>query len=174
MIALTKGVHMSRLSKLLLLSVLIVFVLACNFVTQPMEDVQNLASTAEAVASALPIQTLQALPSALPSDLPDLEQFNYFDPEGTPLSEWNGIPIMPQATAGEEFNEYTYSIKVNATVQEAVDFYKAELVKLGWNSTFDLPVEGGGGLLLYSKESNLLTLTFTALDGETVIVLTFG
>jgi hypothetical protein len=55
-----------------------------------------------------------------------------------------------------------------------VDYYKAELVKLGWNSTFDLPVEGGGGILLYSKESDLLTLTFTALDGETVVILTLG
>ena len=153
---------MSRLSKLLLLPVLIVFVLACNFVTQPIEDVQNLASTAESVAS------------ALPTDLPDLDQFNFLDPEGTPLAEWNGIPVMPQATAGEEFNEYTYSFKVNATVQEAVDYYRAELARLGWNSTFDLPVEGGGGLMLYSKESNLLTLTFTALDGETVVVLTLG
>ena len=81
---------------------------------------------------------------------------------------------MPQATAGQEFNEYTYSFKVGTTVQEAVEYYKAELAKLGWSSTFDLPVEGDGGLMLYSKESSFLTLTFTFLDGETIIVLTLG
>ena len=165
---------MSRLSKLLLSLILIVFVLACNFITQPIDDVQDLANTAESLATSLPIETLQALPSALPTDLPDLEDFNYFDPQGTPLSEWNGIPIMPQATAGEEFNEFTYSFKVNATVEEAVEFYKTELVNLGWTSTFDLPVEGEGGIMLYSKDSDLLTLTFTLLDGETIVVLTTG
>ncbi|MDX1379439.1 MAG: hypothetical protein R3307_11360 [Anaerolineales bacterium] len=168
---------MSRISKLLLFSVLIVFVLACNFVTQPIDDVQNLANTAESLATSLPIETLQALPSALPTgmpDIPDVDEFNYFDPQGTPLSEWNGIPIMPQATVGEEFNEFTYSFKANVTVQEAVDYYKAELANLGWSSTFDLPIEGEGGLMLYSRESNLLTLTFTLVDGETVVVLTLG
>lgn len=174
---------MSRLPKPLLLVVLLVFVLACNFVTQPIDDVQNLAGTAEAIASALPIETLQALPSvlppletlqAVPSEFPDLENFNYFDPEGTPLSEWNGVPIMPQATAGQEFNEYTYSFKANVTVQEAVDYYKTELVNLGWSSTFDLPIEGEGGIMLYSKDNSLLTLTFTSLDGEVVIVVTIG
>jgi len=163
---------MSRLSKLLLSLILIVFVLACNFVTQPIDDVQNLASTAESIASALPIETLQALPSVLPTDLSNLEDYNYFDPEGTPLSEWNGVPIMPQATTGEEFNEITYSFKVNATVQEVVEYYKTELVKLGWSSSIDLPVEGEGGFQIYSKEDSLLTLTFIFLDGDTTVVLT--
>lgn len=174
---------MSRMSKFLLLFVLIVFVLACNFVTQPIDDVQNLAGTAEAIASSLPIETLQALPSALPletiqseipTDFPDLEDFNYFNPQGEPLSVWNGVPIMPGATAGQEFNDYTYSFKVSASVEDAVTYYREELVKLGWNSTFDLPVEGEGGIMLYSNDDNLLTLTFTWIDTETVIVLTFG
>jgi len=174
---------MSRISKFLLLFVLIVFVLACNFVTQPIDDVQNLAGTAESIASALPIETLQALPSALPletiqagipTDLPNLDEYNYFNPEGTPLSEWNGVPIMPGATTGQEFNEGTYSFKVNASVEDAVAYYKDELVKLGWNSTFDLPVEGEGGIMLYSKDDNLLTLTFSSVDGETTVILTFS
>ena len=165
---------MSRLSKSLLLFVFIVFVLACNFVTQPIDDVKNLAVTAESIASALPIETLQALPSALPTDFPDLGEYNYFNPQGTPLSEWNGVPIMPQATAGQEFNEYTYSFTVSTSVEDAVTYYKDELAKLGWSSTFDLPIEGEGGIMLYSKEDNFLTLTFTLLDGETIIVLTFG
>lgn len=174
---------MSRLSKFLLLIVLIVFVLACNFVTQPVEDVQNFAGTAESIASALPIETLQALPSVLPletiqsgipTEFSDLDDFNYFNPQGEPLSEWNEIPIMPGATAGQEFNDYTYSFKVNGSVEDTVAYYKDELVNLGWSSTFELPVEGEGGIMLYSKDDNLLTLTFTLVDGETVVVLTLG
>ena len=165
---------MSRVSKFLLLIVLIVFVLACNFIPQQVKDVQNLAGTAESIASALPIETLQALPSALPTDLPNLDEYNFFNPEGAPLSEWNGIPIMPGATVGQEFNEYTYSFKINSSVEDAVAYYKGELVKLGWNASFDLPVEGEGGIMLYSKEDSLLTLTFTFVDGETTVILTLG
>ena len=108
---------MSRLSKILSLTVVVLFVLACNFVTQPINDAQNLAKTAQALGTALPVETLQALPSlipaetlqALPSAVPTLEaiatQFGgFFDPQGTPVQEWKGIPIMPQATAGQEFS----------------------------------------------------------------------
>jgi len=171
MIESTKGVNMSRLSKFLLLIVLIVFVLACNFVTQPIDDVQNLAGTAESIASALPIETIQA---GIPTDFPDLEEFNYFNPQGEPLDMWNEIPIMPGATVGQEFNDGTYSFKVNASVEDAVAYYKTELVDLGWSSTFDLPVEGDAGIMLYSKDDNLLTLTFTFVDGETTVILTLG
>jgi hypothetical protein len=181
MIKSNKGVHMSRLSKFLLLFVLIVFVLACNFIPQQVKDVQNLAGTAEAIATSFPLETVQALASAIPvetiqagipTDLPNLDEFNYFNPEGTPLSDWKGIPILPQATAGEEFNDSTYSFKVSATVQEVQDYYNSELVNLGWSSTFNLPGDENGAILLFSKESDLLTITVTSLDGETVVVLT--
>ena len=100
---------MSRPFKFLLLIFLLVFVLACNIVSQPVNDVQNLAGTAEAIASAIPMETLQALPSALPietvqagipTDIANLEEFNYVNPQGTPLSEWKDVPIMPGATVG--------------------------------------------------------------------------
>ncbi|RPJ20522.1 MAG: hypothetical protein EHM33_28275, partial [Chloroflexi bacterium] len=72
---------MSRLSKVLSVTLVVVFVLACNFVTQPISDAQNLAQTAQALGTTIPIETLQALPSlipaetlqALPSAMPTLE-----------------------------------------------------------------------------------------------------
>jgi hypothetical protein len=173
---------MSRLSKFLLLVLLLGFVLACNFIPQQVKDVQNLAGTAEAIATSFPIETVQALASAfpvetlqaLPSDIPNFEEFNYFNPEGEPLSEWNGISIMSGATAGEEFNDGTYSFKLTATVQEVQDYYNTELVNLGWSSTFNIPGDENGAIMLFSKDSNLLTVTVTSIDGETVVVLTMG
>src|SRR5829696_9194633 len=102
---------MSRLTKYLSLLILILFILACSTVTQPLQDARNLAGTAQSFATTLPIETLralttqipietfQALPSAAPtlealaSAMPDFE--GYVNPEGTPVSEWNEIPIMP-------------------------------------------------------------------------------
>lgn len=172
---------MSRISKFLMFIVLIVFILACNFIPQQVKDIQNLAGTAEAIATSLPLETVQSLASAIPletiqagipTDLPNLEDFNYFDPQGTPLSDWNEIPIMPQAVSGEEFNDSTYSFKVNATVLEVQDYYNNEMIARGWSSTFSLPGDESGAVMLFSKESSFLTITVTSVDGETVVVLT--
>jgi len=175
---------MSRLSKFLLLFVLIIFIIACNFVPQQVKDVQNLAGTAESMASAMPdvANTAEALLTSMPdivttlesaaTSMPDVEEFNYFNPQGAPLSEWNEVPIMAQATAGQEFNESTYSFKVSATAQEVQDYYNSELVNRGWSSTFNLPGDENGAIMLYSKSDSLLTVTVTSLGGETVVVLT--
>ena len=166
---------MSRLSKFLLVSALLVFVLACATVTQPIDDVQNLAGTAESIASAMPLETLQSLATSMPVStleaLPDIGEM--FNPQGTPVTEWNGIPIMPQATAGQEFADAnTYSFKVVATTQEVKDYYDTQLPGLGWSSMLSLPVEDEGGVLTYSKDSNFLTVTITMMEGTAVVAVT--
>lgn len=175
---------MSRLNKLVSITILILFVMACNFVTQPISDVQNAAGTAQSFASALPIQTLQALASqipaetlqALPSVAPTLEALatkfgNMFDPQGTPVESWREIPIMPQATAGQEFDGGTYSFKAAATVQDVQNYYNEQLPGLGWESTFNTPVDANGGIMLFSKDSNILTITIASSEGSTVVIL---
>jgi hypothetical protein len=169
---------MSRLSKFLFVAALVVFALACNLVTQPINDVQNLAGTAEAIATSMPVETLQALSSAVPtfqalaSAIPDFGK--YFDPQGTPSTEWNGIPIMPQATAGQEFNEKTYSFKANVKVQEVYDFYNEKLASLGWSQSMSMPVTDAGGLLAFSKDDAVLTITIASSENSTVVLLNLG
>ena len=158
---------MSRLFKLLLITVLALFILACNLVTGPISDIENAASTAESVASALPVETIEAFTTAiplqtleaLPSAIPDMG--NYFDPTGTPVDQWNGIPVMPQATAGEEFGEATYSYTVPASALDVQTFYTQKMEELGWSSMFSLPVSDEGGIMLFEKDSNLVTITIT-------------
>jgi hypothetical protein len=167
---------------------LILFVLACNFVTQPIEDVQDLAGTAQSFATALPIETLQALattlPSvipaetlqSLPSAVPTFEAFatqfgNFFNPQGTPVSEWNGIPIMPQATAGQEFDSTNYSFRVAVTAQEVQDFYNAQLTSLGWTQPFNIPSGGDAALMLFERDGQNLTITVAPVEGSTVVLL---
>ena len=183
---------MSRRTKFISLTVLVLFVLACNSVTQPFNQARDLAGTAQAIATAMPIQTLQSLatqvatriPSgtleALPSMLPSLEALGtsmpniegYFDPQGTPVSEWNGIPVMPQATAGQEFKDSnTYSYKVDASVKEVQDYYKAELEKLGWNSSFSMPGNDTIAVEMFQKDSNFLTVTITERNGSVIVLL---
>ena len=170
---------MSRLSKVLLLIVLVTFTLACNFINQKVDDVKDdIANTVEAVTTSIPFETLQAVSSALPmetlqalpSSMPDFG--NMFNPQGEPVAEWNGIPIMPQATAGQEHDTSNYSFKFSGTVKEAQDFYNTELVKLGWSSMFSMPGDANGAILAFQKDSNIVTVTIVFTDGNTVVLLT--
>src|SRR5215212_9528147 len=176
-----KGENMSRLTKYLSLSVLVLFILACSTVTQPFKDAQNLAGTAQSFATTLPIETLKAFATqipastleALPSQLPDFQGF--FNPQGTPVSDWKGIPIMPQATAGQEFAESnTYSFKADATVKEVQDFYNAQLVEQGWSSLFSMPGDANGAIIAFQKDSSVLTITIVNSNGSLVVVLTMA
>jgi hypothetical protein len=183
---------MSRLSKILSLTVVLIFLLACNFLTQPIQDAQNLAETAQSVATLIPMETLQALPSAiasvipeetlnaLPSAAPSLEALatnigNMFDPQGSPAQEWNGIPIMPQATAGQDFSENnSYSFKFTGTTKEVQDFYNEQLTALGWSQPFSFPVEADGGIMTFQKDNSTLLITIAASEGSVVVLLTIS
>lgn len=184
---------MSRLIKILPLLIVLLFVLACATVTQPFNDVKNLAGTAESLATAMPVETLKSFATqlpletlqsfvtqipeetlqAIPSKMPDFESM--FNPQGTPVSEWNGVPVMPQATAGQEFPDAkTYSFKVNATVKEAQDFYKAELEKQGWTSFFNMPGDTNGSVQIFQKDDKTLTITIADTNDSVVVILTLA
>jgi len=186
---------MTRLTKFLSLSILILFILACSTVTRPFNQTKDLAETVQSIGTAMPVQTLQslatqiatqvpegtieALPSMLPSlealgtSMPDIEGF--FNPQGTPVSEWNGIPVMPQATAGQEFKDSnTYSYKVDASIQQVQDYYKTELDKLGWKSSFTMPGNDTVAVQMYEKDGSFLTVTITDVNGSVVVLLSLS
>jgi hypothetical protein len=186
---------MSRFTKILSLFLLILFVLACNTITQPLNQAQDLAATAQSIASALPVETLQALATqvatqvpvetlkALPSMAPSLDAVasqipdfsGFFDPQGTPVSEWRGIPVMSQATAGQEFAESnTYSFKVDATIKEAQEYYTAEMGKLGWTSSFSMPGNETVAVQTFQKDNQFLTVTITEVNGAVVVLLSLN
>jgi len=162
---------MSRVSKVLLLLFVVVFVLACNFITRPIDQAQEAVETVQSLATAIPVETLRALPSVMPdiempTGMPDIGGVT--DPQGEPLSEWNGIPIMPSATSGGE-SAGIYSFKADATVTEVFDYYKTELVNLGWAELFAMADTGSGALLTYEMGDHLVTITITT-DGDGALV----
>jgi hypothetical protein len=149
---------MTRIYKFMLLAILAATVLACGLISNPIAGAQNLASTAEAMAS------------AIPSGLPDVTK--YLNPQGKPVSDWNGIPIMTQATAGEEFSKGTYSYRVSGvTEQDVQTFYNDKLKAAGWSSPFSAQGGSAGGLMLFTKESQVLTITITKSDQDLVVLL---
>ncbi len=154
---------MSRPSKFLVLTIVVIFLLACGSVSQPLQNPENQTATAQSRG----VETFKAYATSMP------EVDNVFAPEGAPVQEWKGIPVMPQATAGQEFAaKNTYSFQANVTIQEVQDFYSEKLTALGWGQPYEIPSEEDAGLMVFQKESSTLTITITAWDDYSVITLT--
>ncbi len=149
---------MRRIYRYMLLAILTATLLACGIITNPLSGAQNLAGTAEALAS------------AIPSGLPDVTQ--YLNPQGKPVSDWNGVPIMPQATAGQEFSKSTYSYRVSGVDANTIQgFYNDKLKAQGWTSPFSVQGGGTGGVMLFTKQSQVLSITITKVDQDLVVLL---
>lgn len=171
---------MSRINKIPYLVVLVLASLACGLITNPLNDAQSLASTAEALATSQPLTTLQAMASsmplstleALPSSIPAFAQ--YLNPVGTPVKQWNNIPIMTQATAGQEFDKNTYSFKASGvTATDVQNFYSDQLKTLGWTSSFSAQGGTTSGGMLFTKDSNTLTIVVTSANPDVVVILVY-
>ncbi len=142
----------------LLFTILTGTMLACGLISNPLSGAKNLEATAQAMAS------------ALPTGLPDVSQ--YLNPQGKPVSEWNGIPIMSQASAGQEFNKGTYSYRISGmTAQDVQSFYNDKMKAAGWSSPFSAQGGSTGGLMLFTKETQVLSITITPSDQDLVVLL---
>ncbi len=151
---------MSHPSRLVLFAVLALAGLACGLGTGTVPGVQDLASTAEAVAS--------SIPSAMPN-IPDVTGF--LNPTGAPVKDWNGIPVMQQATAGQEFDKNTYSFKAGTIAAADVEsFYNTQLKGLGWTASFS-GAAGSEAVMAFTKGSSVLTIVVTKSDKDTVVLL---
>lgn len=178
---------MSTSRKLLLILPLLLFIFACQTVMGPIEGAQNAGSTAVALATdageiitqvsgiateagdfatqIAPISTALGVPTDI-SGLPG----NFFNPTNPPLTEWNGIPVMPEAIAGDEQQGlYGYTIKVE--VKAVLDFYTEKLPALGWSETFAVPESSGTAILLYEKGSQMLSVTVTTVNDHLLVML---
>lgn len=175
---------MRRLRPLMLLIPSLIFILACQAISRPISDIKDVAGTAEAIATKAIEMSTQTAPLATAfssTDEPPAVSTLFapdgtsipsgiFDPQGVPAATWKGIPIMPEALAGEEV-QGMYSFRVNASLKEIHDFYAAALPPLGWSSMFatqEMPIE------VYSKENQVLTITITEGEGSAVVLLSVG
>ncbi len=170
---------MSNYRKTLVVLPVLIFILACQTLTRPIQQAQDTAATAAAFATqasglaseVAPFETFIPNPSEAPG-VPG----NIFDPQSAPLSEWNGIPVMPQAIAGEE-SEEMYAFKVAATAQDVEAFYAAQLPPLGWEKSVSMPLGDTAILvyLVYTKGNETLSITVMPMEtGELIVLLTLG
>ena len=93
----------------------------------------------------------------------------YFHPVGTPLPVWNTIPIMSQATAGQEYDANIYSYLATATLEQALQFYQSKAATLGITNPPATGSAGAGSQANHSITlfSYSLTIVLTSFDNDT-------
>jgi hypothetical protein len=100
----------------------------------------------------------------------------YANPAGVPLKAWHNIPILPQATAGQEFSADIYSYKAAVSLGTALQFYKTKAQALG----IDMQPgsgHGGTGSMAYHDASFLsfkVSIIITSYDndaGNVIVIL---
>jgi hypothetical protein len=79
-------------------------------------------------------------------------------PTGKPASEWEGIPIMPNAIAGEGDSE-GYSFTINASIEEIQKFYETKLAKLGWEMLGSGQGTTDAVMLIFMKGTDALSVS---------------
>jgi hypothetical protein len=110
----------------------------------------------DATATALAV-TYEALTSRTTSE---------FSSTDKPLADWNGIPVMPQAIAGQQVNKDTYAFKVPVDSGTIESYYSEKLKSLGWTLA-DSRWQG----MQFTKDKKVLLVTFApATDMESWIV----
>ena len=89
----------------------------------------------------------------------------YYHPVGTPVKTWRNVPVMPQATAGQEYPPFVYSYTATATLDQARQYYAALAPSLGIAFQPGTGSAGTGALAVHN-------VTFLSLSPQLAIVLT--
>jgi len=161
--------------KAIILSVLVIALTSCNAVlSKPTEtpvptatNLPTLTDTPEPSFTPTPKPSETPEPTFTPTVRPTATRIPITEPptvpvlpmpSGTPVSNWEGFPIMPNAIAGEGDNN-GYSFTILASAPEVQEFYETELAILGWN----LFATGQGAkdtlLLIFMKGSDILSIS---------------
>jgi len=97
----------------------------------------------------------------------------YFNPVGTPVQNWHNVPVMPQATAGQEYSAIIYSYTAAATLEQAHQFYQSKAGSLGFASPPGTGYSGSGNRASHNIDfvSHDLTIVLTSFDNDTSHVI---
>ena len=141
------------MKKIIAVSLLLQTLISCSNTAQP-------PPTATAIPT--PVATVTRIPSPVPST-------ETLEVQTQPAAQWNDIPIMPGAIAGEG-DEEGYVFTIQATPAQVQEYYQTELGKLGWQPLSQ--EEKGSSVTLLFTDNVSTTLTISILsNGDQALVL---
>ena len=142
------------MKKLISASLLVLTLSACSIPLTP-TGIPTFTAIPARTSTATSMPTSTALP---PSETPNVG------------SAWNGIPIMPGATAGEG-DEEGYVFTISVTPQSVQEYYQLELGKFGWQLLSHEDSDSSMILIFTNSASETLTIHVIAKDGEALVLL---
>ena len=159
--------------KLLLLSICLFFS-ACSVLAPQPTPTATATYTPSPTNTPEPTATFTPEPTGTNTPVPPTETpisiSDLLDPKGTPAAEWNGIPIMPEAIAGEG-SDSGYKFRVIATPEEVIAYYDYELISLDYAHFAIGESENGTLLSIYHKGAETLTVSAIVQGDGSVIVM---
>jgi hypothetical protein len=105
--------------------------------------------TPTATDTPTPQPTAIRTPTSTPAAVED--DWQLADPVGEPLSEWKGIPVMPQVLAGEE-GDSTYYYILDESALDVYNYYMEEMPVWGWK-LFALGEQREEGMTIVKPEN---------------------
>jgi hypothetical protein len=144
---------------------------ACSSATQAPLPTETLQPTVEPTSTKLPA-TFTSTPEPENTSTPEINSNTE-----TAISDWEGLPIMPEAKDGEPAGlGYLYSVKV--TVEEAEKFYMEQMELDGWTlsdrQTSETSLFGGPSTILdFQRDSEAVNimLIFSTNNNHTMVLL---
>ena len=161
---------MKTIGKAILLSVLVITLASCNtFAPKPTETPTPTETSLPTSTSTLEPTNTPTKTPVPPTETPSAPVLPM--PSGKPSSEWEGIPVMPNAIAGEGDSK-GYSFTINASPDEIQKFYEKELGKLGWSMFTSGQGTTNAILLIFMKDAGTLSVSMIPQpDGITYVLL---
>lgn len=144
-------------------------ILSCSAATTPSPTItpKNPPTTIPPTYTSTPSFTATPEPTYTPTEEPPTPTEVGFIlplPEGDPVSNWNGVPIMPGAIKGEESESDAYIFTIQSGIDDIQAFYIKELPKSGW----DLLAVGEGDtnnvIMIFMGEKGTFTVSILIVD----------
>lgn len=94
-------------------------------------------------------------------------------PSGTPMVEWEGIPIMPGAISGEATND-GYQFTTQADLDEIMRFYETALTNLGFEFELTVDETAGYAILAFHKGDTTGIVAIAPVGGLHGVLITIS
>ena len=91
-------------------------------------------------------------------------------PVGEPDSEWNGIPIMPDAIAGQG-DAGGYRFIIQASPDEIQEYYERQLRKLGWTLLGSGQGDTGAVIMIFTGNDGTLRVSIFEHKDEFIVMI---